>query len=423
MRGQLVTVPAGEGTLHAVVSDSGQRVQGAAWSPDGKTIAYISDASGEEQIWLADPNGANAPKQLTKDLKGEHSAPAWSPDGKYLLIGDRETTIQLIDAKTGVVKTVAHSNWSTEYDQVTTDFVFSPDSKWVALSEAGPSFISQAYLYNIESGVSTPLTDPTMNSQGVAFSTDGLYLYFLQLRDLSVAEDPVSNMILHKYQSKLTAIALATATRTPFPAKNDEENDAAKAETPADPKKMRVDIDGISDRLFDMKAPAGDYTGVVAEAGRVLLQTATGLSAYDIASKTLTLLSPGASSANLSADGKKLLVAGAAGPQVLDAMTGPFPPTAGLVKLAGLTITVDPVAEWKQIFHESWRVGRDFFYDPNMHGVNWNAVRAKYEAQLPLVGDRADLTRLLSDMVSELNTGHCFVGGPTPFSQRAPRDA
>lgn len=420
-RGQLVTVAAGEGTMHNVVNDSHQRVIGASWSPDGKTIAYVSDASGEEQIWLADSAGVNAPKQLTHELKGQHSAPIWSPDGKTMLIGDRETNIQLVDATTGAVKLVSHSEFGVSYDQVTTDFVFSPDSKWIAYSQNGPRFISEVLLYEVATGKSTLLTDPTINSTGVGFSTDGLYLYFVQLRNVGMDEEEGTGIITHKFENKLTAVALASTTGTPFVVKNEEENDTAKPPAPADPMKMKIDLDGIADRAFDMKAPAGDYAQTLPEPGRVLLMGPSGLAAYDIGSKTLTPLSPGIRSINLSSDGKKLLVRGLAGPQVVDAMTGPFSPSTGLVKMSGMSVTVDPAAEWKQIFEESWRVARDFFYDPNMHGVDWKAVKTKYEAQLPLVGDRSDLTRLLSDLVSELNTGHCYVNGPSPFPTRAPR--
>lgn len=423
VRGQLVTVAAGEGTMNTIVSNSAQRVIGAAWSPDGKSIAYVSDASGEEQIWLVDATGSSAPKQLTHDLRGQHSAPVWSPDGKHLLIGDRETTVQIVDAMTGAAKTISHSEFGTSYDEVASAFAFSPDSKWVAYLENGQRFITHACLYNIESGKSTIVSDPEVDTGSLSFSPDGLYLYLLQLRDVKMGREAISSQFVHQFTSKLTAVVLSSSTPSPFAPKNEEEADAQKKAEAADPKNMKVDLDGISDRLIDMKAPAGQYQYVLAAGSRILLIGQGSLLAYDPNSKSLTPLAAGVTGAALSSDGKKLLVVTPTGSQVVDAATGPFPPTQGAVKTAGLTVSVDPVKEWKQIFYESWRVARDFFYDPNMHGVDWNAVKAKYAAQLQLVGDRSDLTRLLSNMVSELNTGHCYVNGPSPFAERDARSA
>ncbi|HTQ09377.1 MAG TPA: PDZ domain-containing protein, partial [Fimbriimonadaceae bacterium] len=422
-RGQLVTVPAGEGALQTLIDDSSQRVIGAAWSPDGKSIAYVSDASGEEQIWLADPTGATKPRQLTHDLKGEHSAPVWSPDGKYMLIGDRDTDVQLVDATTGAVKTIAHGTHGESYDVVQTDFAFSPDSKWVAYDQNGERGIGRVWLYEIATGKATPVTDPEIESDSVAFSPDGLYLFFLQMRDVTMTGEMTSGLIAETAQAKLTGVTLAAATPSPFAPKNEEENESSKPDTPPDGKKMVVDADGIAGRIFDLRAPAMPDGQLLAEPGRILIANTGGLSAFDIEKKTMTPLSATARKVTLSSDGKKLLVTGIGAPQVVDAMTGPFAPTVGAVKLAGYTVRIDPQKEWRQIFEESWRVGRDFYYDPNMGGVDWNAVRRKYEAELPLVGDRSDLTRLLENMVSELNTGHCYVNGPSPFTRRASRAA
>jgi len=417
-RGQLVTAPTEKGVVDTIVDNSGQRVVGAAWSPDGNSIAYVSDASGEEQLWLADAKGFKEPKQISHDLKGEHSAPVWAPNGKYVLIGDRESRIQLVDVATGNVKTIAHSKFANSYDNLTTDFVFSPDSKWVAYSEPEVRDIDAVWLYEISSGKAIQLTDPAIDSISPAFSADGLYLYFLQLRDLSVQVEPISAMLSHKYQEKLSAVTLASSTPSPYAAKMDDDAEPAHHEEAPKTKEIKVDLDQIGERIIDMNAPPNLYTNVIPEANRILLIGPEGLEAYDIKAKSITLLSPGVTSATLSANAKKLLIVGPAGPQVLDAGTGPFGPAQGRLDVVGQTIKVDPVAEWGQIFRESWRVARDFFYDPNMHGVNWNAMRTKYEAQLPLVGDRADLTRLVASMLSELNTGHCYVFGPSPFAQR-----
>jgi len=438
-RGHLVTVPAGEGSMRTLINDSSQRVLSAVYAPDGKRIAYVSDATGEEQIHLIDTADDAAGKALTKDLAGQNSAPTWSPDGKWMLIGNRTGDIKLVDATTGVVKIIAHSLGFLEYDQIQTDFSFSPDSKWVAYSVSPGSVNGVVSIFEIATGKSTTLTASDINSSSPAWSPDGKYLYMLQDRSIAQGSQGISFRTKYDYQTKVTAFALASDTGTPFAPKEDEEAEAVKKEAAAppppaaapgaakppaapakDPKDTKIDLAGLQDRYFDMKVPAGSYQGIVAVPGKILIQTPGALMAYDPTSKALTPLAPGVRLMDVSHDLKKLLVAGPAGLQVIDA-GGPGAPGAGALKLAGLTVTIDPAAEWKQIFYEAWRVGRDFFYDPNTHGVNWMAIKKKYEAELPLVASRDDLTRLIGDMISEFNTGHCYTSGPPAFTGRPGR--
>lgn len=419
VRGHLVTVPAADGPMHSVTGQSGQRIQNPTWSPDGKTIAYVSDASGEEELYLVDAADGATPKQLTKGLGGENGKPVWSADHKQLLIGNRDATINLVDATTGAIKKVARSGGPHSYDDLQSDFAFSPDSKWVAYSAAGDNWVSRIFLYNIASGVSTLITDPTIDSASAAFSPDGKYLYALQGRSVGM-QFGNNGRISHDISTVVTAFALASGTPTPFLPKNDEEAEAAKKpEEPA--KETKVDIDGLADRYFDMQVPPGKYMGLLATNGRLLLQTESSVMAFDIASKSLSPLAPGSRMIELSSDNKKLLVAGGNTVRIIDPSGPPTPPNVGALKLTGLTVTVDPKAEWRQMFEETWRVGRDFFYDPNTHGVNWKAVHTKYAARLPLVATRDDLTHVLADMISEFNTGHCYVGGPSSFTPKAAR--
>jgi tricorn protease len=429
-RGHLVTVPTGEGSMHTLVSDSSQRVQNPAWSPDGKQIAYVSDATGEEQLYLIDDADGATPRQLTRGLTGEHGTPVWSPDGRYLLLGDRAADIQLIDAATGAAKKVAHNEGALDSGDVQNDFSFSPDSKWVAYSVSLGSPISTVELYEIATGKSTVVSDSAIDTSSPVFSPDGKYLFMLQRRSLSQEWAPVSHRMSYKYERKVTAFALAAGTGTPFQPKDEDETDPArkpdeakKAEKPdeASTRETKIELDGIRDRYFDMGVPAGQYTTLFALPGRLLLQSDKSVVALDIASKTVTPLANDVHLIQLSRDGKKLLVSGSAGPQVIDPSGGLVPSGTGALKLSGLTVTVDPVKEWRQIFYESWRVGRDFFYDSKMHGVNWNAIKTKYEAELPLVASRHDLSLLTRDMISELNAGHGFAGAQSEFQSRPAR--
>jgi tricorn protease len=429
-RGHLVTVPAGEGSMRTLVNDSSQRVQNPAWSPDGRQIAYVSDAAGEEQVYLIDDADEATPRRLTKDLAGEHGTPVWSPDGKYLLLGNRAADIQLIDATTGAVKKVAHNEGALDSGDVQNDFCFSPDGRWVAYSASVGGRISTVVLYEVATGKSTILSDPAIDSSSPVFSPDGNYLFMLQQRSLSNEWTRFTGRMNHKYAAKVTAFALAAGTGTPFQPKDEDEGEPARKPDEAKPaekpdeapaRDTKIDLDGIRDRYFDMRVPAGPYTRLLAAPGRLLLQSGASVVAFDVSSKTVTTLANDVHLIELSRDRKKLLVGGSAGLQVIDPSGGSVPPGTGALKLSGLTVTVDPVKEWRQIFYESWRVGRDFFYDPNMHGVDWNAIKTKYEAELPLVASRHDLTLLTIDMLSELNTGHCGAGAPSEFQRRPAR--
>ena len=427
-RGHLATLPAGEGVAHVIAGGGVQRIQNAIWSPDGKKIAYTSDLSGNEELYLVDPSEGAQPKQLTKGLGGELFDPAWSPDGKYLVVGDRQNQIHLVDATTGVIKLVAKSEAGMAYDSPNGDYAISPDSKWVAFQQPVPVGLPQLYLYEIATGKTIQISDPTIGTSSPSFSQDGRWLYCLQVRDINPATDLVSGLLFADNTVRVSAFALRADQKSPFLDKNEEESETLKEDGPADGKKMVVDLDGLSDRILDMKVPAGRYAKVLAQGGRLLLLNAIAppiigapipfeLNSFEIGTKSFSTLTGGVAGISLSSDGKTLLIGRGGSAQVVDAGTGPFPPTQGVVK-SSATFSVNPEEEWKQIFEESWRVARDFFYDPNMHGLNWNAIHAKYSAQLPLVGSRSDLLRVQKDLISELNTGHCYVGAPGEFARR-----
>jgi tricorn protease len=428
-RGHLLTIPVEDGVNHEVAGGGVQRIQNAAWSPDGKKVAYTSDLSGEEELYVSDPVEGSAPRQVTNGLGGELYNPVWSPDCKYIVIGDRNCRIRLVDVTTGAIKAIAQTTVGMEYDSANNDYVFSPDSKWVAYQQLEGAQVPRVYLFEIATGKVMAVTNPTIASYSPAFSQDGKWLYVLQQREIDPAADPISGLLFADNTIRVTGIALAADAKSPFLDKNAEESDSDKAETPADGKKMKLDFDGLTSRLIDMRVPAGRYGKVVAQGDRLLLLNSTAppiingppandLVAFDIKAKSLTALKSGVTGASLSADGKKLLVASAGTLQVVDAGTGEISPTQGVVHPSG-SVSIKPEDEWRQIFEESWRVARDFFYDPHMHGADWKQIRAKYEAELPLIGGRDDLTRVQADLISELNSGHCYVGAPPTFTRRS----
>jgi tricorn protease len=296
---------------------------------------------------------------------------------------------------------------------------FSPDSKYVAFNHNEPTWITQVYLYEISTGKAVRVSNLNVNSQNPAFSSDGKFLLYVADSQLT----PMGIDGTHKYafdsMRRVYMVALSPDTASPFLPKNDEEGASEKPSAKAGP----VSMDGLGDRVIEVPMAAGRYQQVGQVGLKLLLinwaaipamdgAPEAELQAFDVDKKSLSTLAGAIDSFDVSADGKKLLLHRGAAFAVADAGGGPvaFSP----VNLGPYSITINPEKEWNQIFEESWRVARDFFYDPNMHGVDWNKVHRKYESMLPLVGDRTDLSRLQADLVSELNSGHAYISNPSP---------
>ncbi|MCA9756582.1 MAG: PDZ domain-containing protein [Candidatus Eisenbacteria bacterium] len=452
-RGQILSAPAEKGDVRVVTAVDGVRCQYPAWSPDASTIAYVSDESGEEQIWLltTTDEGVPTPKQLTKDHQGPLGPIAWSPDGSRLLTSDRELRILLVDAKTGAMKTVAQLDRGGSYDFTLDQYRFSPDGKWVAYSFLEPNWNWTVQLYEIATGKMTRVTSPEMSSYAPAFDAEGKYLYFLSDREYANTYSQGNRYYSFRDMTKVSLVTLSKETESPFLEKNDEEGAGddsedgengkgkdkdedkgkddgkkkGKSGTPELPK-MTVDVDGIAARVDEVPMPAARYTAVEPVEGKLLVESFLSrgadddedegrgnrrLQSFDLEEKEAKDLVGRLEEFDLSFDRKKLLIRQGRNFTVMDATAGEMPKDDGAVDTQGWTLTVDPEAEWRQIFHESWRVVRDFFYAPNMHGVDWNAVRTKYEPMLGAVAVRSDLTFVLGEMMAELNCGHAYVGG------------
>lgn len=426
-RGQIASVAAENGDLRILENEPGARASLPAWSPDGKQIAFVSDRSGENEIWLTDAAGGKPPRQLTSGIKANFLELLWAPDNKSLVVGDRIGRVLLVDATTGAFKQIDRSEYIPSYDGNTPGLAYSPDSKYIAFNHNNPTWITQVYVYDVAAGTSVDATNPNVNCQNPAFSADGKFLLYVADTQLS----PQGDVGTHKYDfdntRKVYMVALSPDTASPFLPKNDEEGIAVAAK-PA-PKPGAVSLENLGDRTIEVPMAASRYQQVgeadsklflidqVSGAG-VDVPPGTQLMAFDIEKKALTTLATGIQAFDLSSDHKKLLLRQGAAFSVVDANGAAvaFKP----ISLAAFSITIDPEKEWRQIFEESWRVARDFFYDPNMHGVNWNQIHKKYAALMPLVGDRTDLSRLQASMVSELNAGHAYITNPTPRPPAVP---
>jgi tricorn protease len=439
-RGQIVTLPVGQGDWRVVEASPAARAQYPAWSRDGKWIAFVSDRGGEEQVWVVPAAGDGPARQVTKDHKGPLGKLVWSPDGKRIATSDREMRILLIDVASGATTVVAQYDRGGSYDSIVDSYRFSPDSKWLAYPFLEPNWIDSIWLYNIEKGERTRLTSPTVESFAPSFDPGGKYVYFLSRRDLRPSYSAPNSVLSFDKATRVSVISLAADTKSPFLKLDDEEGIKVAADEKKDEKKddkkkdeapksadTKIDIAGIADRIDDVPVPGDRYTNLVALEERLLLTVEIdpadssgdkarpryqlrALSLKDPVKHEVTTVVEKMTSFEVSADGKKLLVR-TGNDLVVGASDAAPMKDPDSIPVDQVQLSVDPPAEWKQMFDEAWRIARDFFYDPNMHGVDWPAVKKKYEAQLPDIGDRSELNIILGDMIAELNVGHAYIFG------------
>lgn len=432
-RGQIVSVAATAGDMRVLENKPGTRARFPIWSPDGKRFAFVSDRTGENEIWTGDANGGEEPKQLTHGLAADPWPPIWSPDGKWITLFDRNGRCLLIDAASGAIKVIDEADRNGAYDNLPGTAAFSPDSKLLAFSRINGNWIFGVDLYEIATGKKQAVSNWQVSSYAPAFDSTGKFLLFLADNDLT----PTMFNLYGKYYldatTRVEMLALTRETKSPFLPKDDEEGVAADEKQKAAEKAAKVpvpaavDWDGLDARIIQVPLPSGRYSMLDAYPGHILVLDQTvnpspdgpprgqsDVISFDLDSRKATTIISGIDEFEKSLDGKKILYAVGRSISVHDLGDSPTEMSAGAVNLSPYSITYEPEPEWHQIFEESWRIARDFYYDPGMHGLDWNAVRKEYEARLPKVGDRRDLSRLLADMVSELNTGHAYIGDPSP---------
>jgi tricorn protease len=418
-RGELFNVPAKEGITRNLTRTSDVHEQGASWSPDGKWIAFISDLSGEFEIYIQDPKAETTPKSLTKKNDTYLFGLDWAPNSKSILFSDKRNKLWMVDVESEKKTLVAESDLGP-----IRQYTWSPDSKWIAFvkPEEGSSIIR---LYSAESNKVYEVTDSWYNSGNPVFSRDGKYLVFVSARTFNPTYS--STEWNHSYQdmNKLYLATLNPNTPSPFAPKDDEvatvgETQKADGDQKKDEAPIEIDPENIISRIIELPVPAGNYYGLEAVKDRIYYSYSSSrgrgaFKLYDLKKKKETELGQGLSF-SLSPNGKKMLVRQGNRYEVID-LPGGKVTINDPINLSGLKVMVDLQAEWNQIYNESWRHMRDFFYDPGMHGVNWKAMHEKYEPLVNYVSHRSDLSYILGELVGELNVGHAYVNNgeiPTP---------
>ncbi|HLE31182.1 MAG TPA: PDZ domain-containing protein [Bacteroidota bacterium] len=418
-RGDIFTVPAKYGNTRNLTGTPGIHDRSSKWSPDGKWIAYISDATGEDEIYIMPQDGSAAGTQLTSKSDTYKYQPLWSPDSKKLLWSDKMQRLQYVDIDSKKVTIVSQANsWEI------TNYAWAPDSKWIAYAKPEEEVMTTVQLYSVESGKTTAVTDGWFSSYSPSFSSDGKYLLFISNRSFSPTYSQTEWNHAYLDMGKIYLVTLAGETKSPFAPKSDEVSvKAEKKETKEEkPKKeeektvsVKVDLEGLQSRIAVLPVSASGYRDVVALPGKVYYlrrgskDEKTKLFLYDLEKQKETELGE-VNGYEISADGKKMLVNQERSYAIIDLPTAKIDIKEKL-SLSDMTVRLDRKAEWTQMYNECWRQMRDFFFDPHMHGVDWPAVKAKYAALVPYVNHRADLTYIIGEMIGELSVGHTYVGG------------
>jgi len=420
-RGEIFTIPNGPGITRRLTRSPGAHDRNVTWSPDGKNIAFISDASGEDEIHVVAPDGKTPPVQLTTGGNVYLYDLSWSPDSKKLLWTDRKFRVRVIDVATRKITEVFQSTqWEIR------DATWAPDSTWVTWSDQISNDFRRIKVKNIETSQLLDVTDTWHSSFDPTFSGDGKFLFFVSNRDLNPVYSATEWNHAYRDTARVYAVALAKDTPSPFRPQTDEVLEAPKAPQEA-PKGqgIKIDPEGFAERTFQLPVQAGTYSGLQSVGSAVWYLRASSKdprpvwAVYDLANRTESVIGP-IGELIIGGDGKKAAVIT---PDhkvaVIDTPKGPVNP--GPLDTSNLEVELDHHAEWKQIYNECWRQMRDFFYDPNMHGNDWVGLRKRYEVLIPYVRHRADLSYIIGELISELNAGHAYVGGgEMPKAPRTP---
>ena len=424
-RGEVFDIPANQGVVRNITRTPGANDRGAQISPDGKYIAYISDKTGETEVWLQEQQGGE-PVQLTKNNDTYIRALAWAPDSKTILYTDRKNRLVEVNVAAKSKRTVLTCPES-EFRQVQ----FSPDSQWITYTRPEKNDMSVVYVYNLKTNKEYPVTEKWYSSSSPVFSTDGKYLIFNSNRDLS----PIYSRVEWDYAyTNMGGIYLATLSKdTPSPLlPKDDQISTDNDSKPAGPQggragegeakkavDVKIDADGLFSRIVKLPVRGGEgYMSYFFSDGKKLwYQSGRSIMAFDFEKQEDNKVADGRISA-YTAGGKKAIISDRNKLYVVD-----FPSEHikldKPVQMDNMVAVVDYAEEWPQIFDEVWRAFRDGFYLENMHGVDWKAIKKKYAELLPYVKTRLDLNYVIGEMISELACGHAYVSaGEKPEAER-----
>jgi len=423
-RGDIFTVPVEKGGTRNLTRTSGANDRFPAWSPDGRSIAFISDQSGEDEVWIASQDGSAASQQITTAGSAQRYAPVWSPDGKKIVFGDKNGRVYVVTVATKQQQMIVDA----PNGQIT-DYEFSPKGNYIAYTMQNPEGVQSIYIWRSEDNKNYRVTPAMFTSHDPTWDPTGSYLYFLSDREYAPQLSGVEFNYASNRSDYVYALALTKNVKNPFPPESDEvviteeKKDGSPAPTPASTAAAeKIDFDGIETRATKAPLGADNYGGLVANRGHLVYtvgpagyygraaETQPSVRIFNLRDRRETTLITNAGGLILSPDGTKFISNQQGTFFTMDANPAGERSRKN-ISTAGLVTEIDPVAEWNQMFNEVWRQNRDWFYAPNMHGFDWAKIRDEYKKWLPFVNHRSDLNYLLSEMQSELAVQHAYIEG------------
>ena len=423
-RGEIFTVPVEKGDTRNLTRSSGAADRAPVWSPDGREIAWFSDSGDGYQLLIAAQDGLGEPRRLGIGESKMVWEATWSPDGSRIAFVDDEVRVQVLEVATGT--TVTADSGTVNLERGRMGLAWSPDSMWLAYAKTAPNNLRRIVVWSIESGEARPLTGVMADAAAPAWDRGGRRLYFLASTDVALGSGWANTSGQGADPSYgAYVVVLREDDPAPFAPESDEEpvdddggDEKGGDEKPKDgePAEVRIAFDGLERRIVALPMPVARYATTLAGLeGTVFVgewhpgEPTLTLHKFSIEEREAEVFAGGISRASVSADGKKLFYQAGGTWHVVDTVLPPEPEDGALG--VSLPARLDRPAEWRQIFDEAWRYQRDFFYDPNMHGRDWDAVRERYAPLVPHVRHRADLNVLMDRVNGELAVGHSFVSG------------
>jgi len=437
-RGELFNAPVGDGLTRSLTNRSSAHDRESDWSDDGKTVVFITDQSGEEELYTMPANGTAAPVPITSGNKTRFYRPLFAPGGKQVAVTDKDGRIYVVsaDGKGGLREVGRDPGWRNR------DYAWSPAGDLLAFSQTLESGLRALFIYSVGDGVTRQISEGLFSEYEPSFSPDGKYLYFLGDREFSPQISQREWNYAVNRTTGIFAFALTTDAPNPFvpedaeePGVNGNDNNNSSGKNNGEKKSDRTSIEyeGLAQRLIRVPMDAGNYTSMVVTDKAIVFaefdafyygrgsERPTRIKLFSYEDREVKNFASGQQVMDISADGKRILTRSGNSWRVYDvAKEGRDPETVGT---GGLQATIDPVAEWATAFDEVWRRFRDHFYVENMHGYDWEAIRDQYRPWLAHVAHRSDLNHLLGEMIAELNVSHAYVSGGDEGLPERPRVA
>ena len=435
-RGEIFSLPAEHGVVRNLTRTSAFAERHPAWSPDGKTIAYFSDRTGEYQLTFRPADGSGEEKTLTQLGAGYRYTPMWSPDSKKIVFIDNLQVIHLYDIENDEMTVVDRGLWMTQGGLDNFTVSWSSDSRWFAYSRGLDNRQSAVFLFDAATSGSHQLTSGFVDSLNPAFDPEGKYLYYLSARTYDPIYSSFDRTWIYTNPTNIVAVPLREDVPSPLAPRNDVEDNGDDEEengeeekkdgedekkdddTPEKTEDVKIDLEGFEARAVVLPPDAGSYRGLAAVKGKVIFQRRprTGSDSeespivfWDLEDREEKTILDNADGYGLSANGKKMIVL--ADGKVAIVKVAAKQKMDKPLATSSMEMMVDPPEEWRQIFNDAWRLERDYFYDPNMHGVDWPAMRERYGALLDDVITRWDLNFIIGELIGEMNTSHSYRGG------------